>query len=332
MSKFSPFYLFTFLLFTACGNSDTRFRINGKFNNMNQAEFYLINLQEGSKDTLGVLDGRFTYETTLTDTATLLLIFPNYSELPIIAEPGHDIDIKGDASHLKETTVEGSKSNELLTTFRLKTNDMMPPDVISEAEAYIRAHAASPVATYLLRRYFVIAAEPDYPKAYELCSLIREAQPTSIAVAQLHNQLEALKEMRPEGTLPDFSATDTEGHEVSNSTLKAEVNVVCLWSSWNYDSQSMLRQLNQLQKDHPGKLSIISISIDATPDEGRQMMKRDSLKIPNVCDGQQWESPVIGQLGLGYVPDNIVTDSTGTILARSLNSAKLKEKIEQLLN
>lgn len=328
------FYLFIslpFFLFS-CGDADTRFSLNGKFKNMDMAEFYLVNLQEGTIDTLGVQNGRFSYETNINDTTILALIFPNYSELPIIAEPGHDIDIEGDASHLKATTVNGSESNELMTAFRLKVNDMMPPDVVKEAETYIREHAESPVAPYLLRRYFLTAVEPDYPKAYELCTVIRDAQPTKVSVVQLFNQLEGLKALRADGKLPEFKATDTNGHEVSNNDMKSDVNVICLWASWNFDSQSMIRHLGILKKNNPRRLSVIYVCLDATPEEGRHYLKADSIENHNICDGLMWDSPLVGQLGLAYVPDNIVTDSTGTILARSMSSVKLREKIEQLLN
>lgn len=299
---------------------------------MDMAEFYLINLHEGTIDTLGVQNGKFNYETNIDDTTIMALIFPNYSELPIIAEPGHDIDIEGDASHLKATTVNGSNSNEQMTAFRMKTNDMTPPEVIQEAESFIREHAESPVATYLLRRYFLTAVEPDYPKAYELCTVIRDAQPARVSVVQLFNQLERLQTLRADGKLPEFKATDTNGREVSNNTMRSDINVICLWASWNFDSQSMIRHLGILKKNNPRRLSVIYICLDATPEEGRQYLKRDSLDSPNICDGLMWDSPVISQLGLAYVPDNIVTDSTGTILARSMNSVKLREKIEQLLN
>ena len=336
--KGTPLYLFTFLSFVlstflclSCGESDTRFRIDGKFKNMNQAELFLIDLQEGTKDTLHVLDGRFSYETSLNDTTTMIIIFPNFSELPIIAEPGKDIDIEGDASHLKATTVEGSKSNELMTAFRMKTNEMMPPDVVKEAEEYIRQHAESPVASYLLRRYFLAAEEADYEKAFELATLIRDAQSTRVPIVQMYNQLEALKNLRTTGQIPEFKAIDTKGNEVSSDTLSTDVNVVCLWASWNYESQTMLRHLGRLQKDHPKKLTVISICIDATPEEGKTYMERDSLKFSNICDSLLWDSPLIRTLGLAYVPDNIVTDRQGNIVARSLGSNKLKEKIEELL-
>jgi len=319
------------LMSSSCDGEDTRFRIEGRFKNMNQADLFLVNLQEGTKDTLHVLDGRFAFETNLTDTAIMVVVFPNFSELPIVAEPGNDVTIDGDASHLKETTVEGTDNNDLLTAFRLKTSDMMPPEVISEAEDYIRRHPATPVASYLLRRYFLTTVDADYGKAFELATLIREAQPSRVAVGVLHHQLEALKNAQISGRLADFTATDTHGNEVSNKMLTSDVNVICLWASWNFDSQSMLRHLGILQKIHPGRISVISISVDTSPEEGQSYLQRDSLKNPNICDGGQWESPVIRTLGMAYVPDNIVVDREGNILARSLSSVKLREKIEELL-
>ena len=336
--KGSPLYLFTFLSFIlfsflclSCDKTDTRFRIDGKFKNMNQAELFLINLQEGTKDTLHVTDGRFSYETNLSDTTTMIIVFPNFSELPIIAEPGKDIDIEGDASHLKATTVEGSANNELMTAFRMKTNDMMPPDIVKEAEKYIKQHAGTPVAAYLLRRYFIIAAEGDYEKTVELATIIRDAQPTRVSIVQMYNQVEALRNIKTTGKIPDFKAIDTKGHEVTNDTLNTDINVICLWTSWNYNSQSMLRQLGRLQKDNPEKISVVFITIDATPEEGKLYLERDSLKFPHICDSLQWESPLIRTLGFAYVPDNIITDRQGNIVARSLGNDKLKEKIEELL-
>ncbi len=315
----------------SCTGSDHRFKIEGEFKNMNQGQFYLVNMDHGTKDTIALRDGRFTYNTTVTDTTTLMLIFPNFSELPIFAQPGGKATIKGDASHLKETEVKGTDDNKLMTAFRLKTNDMMPPDIKQEAENTITQHPKSPVAIYLLRRYFIMGNEPDYPKAFQLATLMFEAGTPNVATAQLYHQLEALKNMTDEGRIPAFRATDTNGKTISNASLKSQINVICLWASWNPDSHSMLRQLKKLQDNHPGKISVITICTDASLSESRIYLERDSLPFPNICDGKLWESPVIQQLSLAYMPDNIVTDSTGTILARGLGSMALKEKIESLL-
>ena len=91
---------------------------------MNQAEFYVYSPDGGIKgiDTIKVHEGRFAYETMLRDEATFVLIFPNFSELAVFGEPGEKVEIKGDASHMKEMTVEGSDDNEDMTKLRMELN------------------------------------------------------------------------------------------------------------------------------------------------------------------------------------------------------------------
>ena len=140
-------YAFLFpLLLCACGETGTRFHLEGKFKNINQGEFYLCDFDNGTKDTISLRDGRFTYDKDMPDTVVLTLIFPNFSELPIIATPGGNIKMEGDVSHLKETEITGTEENELLTGFRLQTKEMMPPAVKQKAEEFILKHPASPVS------------------------------------------------------------------------------------------------------------------------------------------------------------------------------------------
>ena len=50
-----------------------------------------------------------------------------------------------------------------------------------------------------------------------------------------------------------------------------------------------------------------------------------------VCDGKMWETHLLELTGLSHVPDNIVTDSQGKIIAHSLNPYELMQKIESIL-
>ena len=104
MKKFLPVYLFTLLLFlTSCGVDSDRFRLEGRLRNMNQGEFWVYSMDGDMDgiDTIPVREGRFSYEMPLRSPSTLIVIFPNYSEQPVFAEPGEVVKIKGDASHLR---------------------------------------------------------------------------------------------------------------------------------------------------------------------------------------------------------------------------------------
>ena len=106
----------------SCGLPKDRVRIEGKFNHISQAEFYVYS-EDGAidgMDTVRIEDGEFTYERQLADTAILTLLYPNFSEMYVVAAPGATIKMEGDAGRLGEMAISGTPDNEALTNFRLQ--------------------------------------------------------------------------------------------------------------------------------------------------------------------------------------------------------------------
>jgi hypothetical protein len=89
--------------------------------------------------------------------------------------------------------------------------------------------------------------------------------------------------------------------------------------------------LARQQRQHPGSLKVMSISIDGSVQDCKKIIERDSIKWTNVCDGKMWETPVLQKIALTYLPDNIVIDAQGKIIARTLNFQELNKKIEELI-
>ncbi len=332
---FSYLFLLTSSLFllTSCGPDGNHFEITGKFKGLNQGELYIYAADGPSQklDTIAIINGGFEYTATLDAPRTYVIVFPNFSELPVIGEPGKQVTVEGDASHLKEVEVKGTKQNEVLTAFRLQTSQMTPPEVAQEAETFITDHPQSPASIFLLNRTFIQTATPDYDKASRLAAVIAEASPENHTIARVQKQLEGLRSFKVKAQLPKFTATDIDGRTVSSADLYAKVNVISTWASWSYDSQNAQRRLKRLEHDHGSKLRFVSICLDASPQECRRNMDRDSIRWHTICDGRMWETPILNQLGLYFVPDNIITDSNGRILAHSVSTNELDRKIEELL-
>jgi hypothetical protein len=323
--------LFLLLLLVSCDSASDRFRLEGRFKNLNQGEFYIYNAENGVRDTIRVRDSRFKYEHEMDQPTLFMLMFPNFSEMPIFADAGVSLMMKGDATHLRETEVKGDKVNEEMTAFRLSVNEQTPPEQQRIAKDYVKDHPDSPIALYLVLHFFVDNIDRDYPEAYKLCKAIGKAQPENKDAEQWVERLEPLRNYVKKGKLPKFSAKDTKGRSVDNSKLKSDVNVVVVWSSWNYESQNILHMLSVQQAKNPKKIGVVSICLDANEKEGRRTLDRDSIEWPNVCDGLMWESPVLKQLGLATAGANIITDKDGNIQGRDLETQKLREKIESML-
>lgn len=126
-------YLLTLIslaLLTSCGESRRTFLLEGTFKGFNQGELYICDLNGGSPlDTVAVVKSQFRYEIALEDSTAFIVIFPNFSEVPVYGEPGATVTIEGDVSHLREIEVEGTDENEVMTKYRKKTSQQTPPEL-----------------------------------------------------------------------------------------------------------------------------------------------------------------------------------------------------------
>lgn len=328
---FLPIYLFTFLLLlAACGTKTGKFRLEGRLRHMNQAEFWVYSPTNAFAgfDTIRVKDGRFSYELELDEAATLVIVFPNYSEQPVFAEPGEKVTIKGDASQMKEMIIQGTTDNEDMTTLRLQLNDLTPPDIPGAVSAFIKDNRKSQASVYLLQRYFLLTPNPDYRQARILTEMLLDERPNDEQLTRLRAQLRQLENCAVKARMPRFSATDIKGRKVTEQSLKSKVNVVTTWAQWSYPSTSMLQRLQRLKKIYGDDLGLLTISLDASIYECRQRVNRDSIAWPLVCDGRMWNTPLLGTFGIADVPANVVINKQGIVIARNLKEQDLEEKIK----
>ena len=334
--RFLPFYLFTFILLflSACGVDSNKFRLSGRLRNMNQGMFWIYSPDGAIEgiDTIQVHEGRFSYETELRVPATCVVIFPNFSEQPVFAEPGEEVDIKGDASHLKEIIIKGTDDNDAMTELRMDLNELMPPEIPEAVAKFINKNPKSRASRYLLQRYFLADPQADMQQAYVLVSLMLKEDPDDIQLTNWKKELECLRNGQLNKTLSSFSANDVKGRNVSLGDLKSKVNVITVWASWNYQSTDIQRRLRLLKKNNGDKLSVVSVCLDADSKKCRQTVERDSIPWKTVCDGRMWQTPMLSKLGIADVPGNLVLNDKGVIVARNLNPQKLEEKIQQMIS
>ncbi len=294
-------------------------------------------------DTILVRNGRFAYERPLDHPATMVIIFPNYSEQPVFAEPGEVVEIKGDATHLKEMTITGTDDNKLMTQLRMDLNKLTPPEIPKAVEEFIRENSASPLSIYLVQRHFIQSQTPDLKKALELTNILLKEQeaisdeegsatPGLGQLTRLQKELKRVQGARKKEKLPPFTVKDVKGQQVTEKMLNGKVNVITSWASWSGLSTDLQRQLLRMKKKYGDKLGVISISLDANAKACQRMMERDSVKWPTICDGKLWDTPLMSRLGIGRVPGNIVMDQQRRIIARDLNVQQLEAEIKKKIN
>ena len=333
MSKLISLVLLT-LVVVSCGTDSDHFKIEGRLLNLNQGEFYVYSTNGGLDgiDTIKVTGGRFAYEIPCEKAVTLVLVFPNFSEQPVFAQPGKSVEIKADASHLKELTVDGTKDNELMNRFREQIVSASPPEIAKCAAQFVEDHPESVVSVYLVRKYFITAPMPDYKRAFALIEQMMKHQTDNGELNRMYLNIKPLAQLSSNGLRLTSFGYAINGESIDKKALlAAQVSVISVWATWSYESIDIQRALKKLQTKSHGRLKIVSICVDASRKDCRDALRQDSISWPTICDGQMLQTPVLKQLGLFSVPDNIVLQR-GRIIARGLDAKGLEERVDKLLN
>ena len=329
MTRHLTYLILLTLVLVSCRVDGKHFKLEGRFLHLNQGEFYVYSTDGvlDGIDTIKIEGGRFAYEIPCDEEGTLVMVFPNFSEQPVFTQPGKTVEIKADASHLKELEAEGTDNNKLMTAFRKQVSNMSPQQTVDAATEFVKHNPKSDVSAWLIRKYFILAPKPDYAKAKQLLDLMIAEQPKNGKLVNLQQQLIGLTATAGK-SLPIFTATDINGNKVTQANLTQSPNaVVFLWASWNYESTDMQRQLKRLKAAKGNGLSVIGVCIDPSKSEMQQYLRQDSISWPTINDGMMFDTKIAKQLGLSQVPANILLKN-GKIVGRNLRMNELKEKIE----
>ena len=320
------------LLLASCGSDGEQFRVSGQFRNLNQGEFYIYSPDAliSKVDTIKVDRGRFAYEIPCRREGTLVIVFPNFSEMPVFAEPGKKAKVKGDVSHLKEVEVKGTKTNETMTAFRLQIASVSPPEAVRLAAQFAKDHADSPASVYIVARYLMQGNDVDMKKAVEVLQLMRKSQPDNRDVAVLLGKAKSLQASTQGSKLPTFKATDVYGKPFTQSALTGSpLAVVFTWAAWSYDSNNMMRQLHTMQKRlGSNRLKVVGLCADGNVTECKRALERDTITWPTTCEEDMLDGKLMKTFGLTYVGENIVYEQ-GRIAKTGLSINELKDYLEK---
>ena len=328
-------YIFTLtLVLVSCGSRSGYFSFEGRLLNLNQGEFYVYSTDGvfDGVDTIKVEGGRFTFETRCKENGTLVIIFPNFSEQPVFAEPGRSVTIKGDASHLKEIEIEGTEENKLMNGFRQQIAKASPPEVIKHAAQFIKNNPQSLASIYILRKYFITAPDADMEQAGKLAETIHKAQPRNGNIARILRYVNTKKQCAVGGKIPTFSTKDIYDKNVSDADLRGKVSLVYTWADWNYDSRNMRDRLFRLKEEYGNKLAVMGINLDASKQRCKQMLRNDSTEAITVCDQMMFDSPFLELFSFNAIAENVLFNAQGRVHERNLKADEIESKLKVLLN
>lgn len=198
--------------------------------------------------------------------------------------------------------------------------------------SYVKNNLHSPIASYALTNF--AGWEIDPAVVEPLLNQLPADQKAYPSVKKLAASVAIAKKTAIGAMAMDFTQNDTLGKPVTLSSLRGKYLLVDFWASWcgpcRRENPNVVKAY-QAYKDKG--FHIIGVSLDR-PDAKDKWLKAihdDNLTWTHVSDLKYWENEVAQQYGIQAIPQNLLLDPQGKIIAKNLNGEQLEKKLSELL-
>jgi len=287
--------------------------------------------------------GKFIIKGQMNEPGFKGLIFGDQPPVVPLFIENSNIKISGDKNAIDKLSITGSPTHTLFTEYSLAIKPyekIFQPDAEYDAHAvkniekisaeFVKKHPESYVAPLAIIRMF--QADQDGAKAEELFKLV-PASVQSGGLGQYVNQQIQESKINPVGSvIKDFSQKDTSGHVVTVSSFRGKYVLVDFWASWcrpcRMENPNVVAAYN---KFHDKNFTILSVSLDQAKPAWLDAIQMDRLTWNHVSDLKGWNNEVAALFQIRSIPQNLLIDPDGKIIAKNLRGAVLESKLKALL-
>ncbi|MFN0291217.1 thioredoxin-like domain-containing protein [Pedobacter helvus] len=133
----------------------------------------------------------------------------------------------------------------------------------------------------------------------------------------------------------DFVSTTPEGTKLSLKEVlsKNKYTLVDFWASWcgpcRKENPNVVKAFDAF-KDKG--FTVLSVSLDDNAAKWKEAIEKDGMPWYHVSSLMGWKEPAAALYGIRAIPQNVLVDAQGKIVATNLRAETLYNKIESLLN
>ncbi|MDM1050222.1 TlpA family protein disulfide reductase [Sphingobacterium hotanense] len=174
--------------------------------------------------------------------------------------------------------------------------------------------------------------DPDYKELQGLFKKLDKKVRKSNSGKLFERYLDALKNTQVGKKAPSITQLDLSGEPYALSDLKGKYVLVDFWASWCPPCREENPRLVKTYAEFKDKnFEILGVSFDKEFANWDKAIKDDKLTWKHVSDLQGWNNSAGQTYGVKAIPQNILIDPNGIIIAKNLHGDALNAKLREVL-
>lgn len=324
------YLLLSFLcLMTSCSKEKNNFILKGEISGLT-SDTLLVYYQvpEFKLDTIFSPKGIFEYDIKVDTTTVFSLIFNAEESLPIFAEKGQSVQVKGTTTNLE---IQGEGDNQLMNDILALLKETPKQKEKTIVDSLIRANNYSFTNLYLIDKYYVKDSLPNYKHLEELIESLGGIIKDTPYFMTLLPKVEKLNNNRVQ-SIHTLIGKDRKGEDFKWGNIRDRYILIDFWASWHPQSiaeqDSLQTVIKALKKE---KFLICSVSLDLDKENWLKASDRDTTQWKQICDFRGWNNPLIKGQDIHELPSNLLLDKNKRIIARNIRGKELIDKVKELI-